>query len=93
MPNTGKTTHLFRHEEAYRCSWYTYAEKYQMVRPDSQFLLMDEYTTAHLTATQLNAMCDGSYAYPVKHGNPVQRKLVIILCSNRPIHMVYPNMF
>jgi hypothetical protein len=51
MPNMGKTTHLFKHAENYRCSWYTYAEKYQMIHPDSQFLLMDEYSIAHLTAT------------------------------------------
>ena len=93
MPNMGKTTHLFKHAETYRCSWYNYAEKYQNIKPDTQFLLMDEYSTAHLTFTQLNQMCDGTYQYPTKHGNPVQPKLTIILCSNRPIHMVYPNMF
>lgn len=38
-------------------------------------------------------MCDGTYMYPSKGGDAKQINPIIILCANKPIHMVYPNAF
>lgn len=55
---------------------------------------MDEYSTAHLKATTLNALCSGTYQIPIKGAAPIRLKEpTVIICSNRPIEEVYPNMY
>lgn len=54
--------------------------------------MLDEYTTAKLPVTQLNLMCDGTYAYPVKGGVKVTLKdPLIIICGNASPSEVYPK--
>lgn len=92
-PNYGKTINLKIHDKRYLCSWYNYNEKFQNISPDSQFLLMDEFTRPYLYATDLNQMCDGTYQFPSKQSNAARVEMIIILCSNKPPHMIYPNAF
>ena len=78
----------------YPSYWYTYSESFQAPSRDTQFVLLDEYSKAHLTVMQLNQMCDGTYQYPVKSSQPIGLKdPVIIVCSNKSPEEVYPNCF
>lgn len=79
----GKTTFLNTLSNAYRCTWYNTAELYQTAYQDSQFILIDEYTTAHLKATTLNQMCDGTYQYPAKGQGAKAIPAIIIICGNK----------
>lgn len=65
-PNVGKTTFLKSLDKEFRCSWYNKSELYQAIHDDTQFILIDEYSTADLRVTQINQMCDGTYQYPRK---------------------------
>ena len=54
--------------------------------------MIDEYTHATLRATELNQMCDGTYAYPTKGGSAIQlSNPYMIICANAPACTVYPN--
>lgn len=89
-PNVGKTTMFLEPlKEKFRCSWFNKLEKFQTISQDSQFILIDEYSVAHLQVTQLNEMCDGNYQYPVKGGDPVQVKATIIVCGNVAPSLLY----
>lgn len=92
-PNKGKTTFLQTLDEKARCSFYTTLEKYQVVRQDSQFVLFDEFAKGNsVKITVLNAICDGTFKYPVKGGKPTCPKFpTILICSNFQIHDIYPN--
>lgn len=90
-PNRGKTKFLERCDANYRCSWYNKSEVYQQVHQDSQFILVDEYTTPDLKVTVLNQMCDGHYPYPVKGGAPINSKANLIICGNKSPAEMYPN--
>lgn len=83
-PNKGKTTWLKDLQAKFPCLWYSWTEKYQSPMPHAQFVLLDEYSTGHLTVTQLNMMCDGTYQYPVKGSCPFQLPdSVVLVCGNR----------
>jgi len=83
-PNKGKTTFLRSIQGQFPSLWYSWTEKYQAPAAHSQFVLLDEYSIGHLTVTQLNMMCDGTYQYPVKGSNPfVLQKAVVLVCGNR----------
>jgi hypothetical protein len=91
-PNVGKTTEFLEPlSEKFRCSWYSKSETFQAVHIDTQFVLIDEYSEAHLKVTQLNEMCDGNYQYPVKGGYPVQVKAVLLICGNKNPKELYPK--
>lgn len=61
---------------------------------DSQFVLIDEYTTADIKATTLNQMCDGTYQYPSKGGASIRLKQpTIVICGNKNPEEMYPNAF
>lgn len=91
-PNKGKTTFLLALDKAYRCSWYSLQENFQSIKPDSQFILLDEYSVAHLKVTQLNSMCDGTYQYPTKGGSPVTTPgVILILVGNKKMEECYTN--
>lgn len=93
-PNKGKTTFLKALASQYPCYWYTYSENFQAPARDTQFVLLDEYSKAHLTVMQLNQMCDGTYQYPVKGSNPIGlREPVLVLASNKSPEEVYPKCF
>lgn len=92
-PSKGKTTFLRLVDSKYRCSFYSCAEKYQTIKPDSQFVFIDECAKGNSTKiTVLNQMCDGSFQYPVK-GSPAitLKNPIIIVCSNYSIEEVYSN--
>lgn len=68
-PNHGKTKFLKSIDSSFRASWYNKSETFQSIHKDSQFVLIDEFTTADIKVTTLNSMCDGTYQYPVKGGH------------------------
>lgn len=89
-PNKGKTTWLKSIQEKHPSLWYSWQEKYQDPRPNVQFVLLDEYSIGHLTVTQLNMMCDGTYLYPVKGSSPFQlSQATILICGNTSPLEVY----
>lgn len=94
-PNLGKTTSfLLPLMESYRCTMYSYQENFQNIYSDSQFLLFDEYSSAHLKVTQLNQMCDGTYQFPRKGGSPVVCKdITLIICGNKHPKDIYTTTF
>jgi len=93
-PNTGKTTFLKSLDQLFPSYWLSYKETFQSVHPQTQFVLLDEYSKPHLEATQLNQMCDGTWMYPTKGGSPTRLvEPLIMICSNKPVEEVYPNVF
>lgn len=38
-------------------------------------------------------MCDGTYQYPKKGGNPVQADMILLICGNAHPENVYPNAY
>lgn len=90
QPNKGKTTFLKGLQAQFPCLWYSWVEKYQTPSPNVQFVLLDEYSVGHLTVTQLNMMCDGTYQYPVK-GSPSFSipTAVVLVCGNRSPMEIY----
>jgi hypothetical protein len=85
---------LKRLDRQFRCSWYNKAEVYQSIHKDSQFILIDEYTTADIKVTVLNAMCDGTYQYPSKGGASTRiKEPIIIICGNKDPSEMYPNAY
>lgn len=93
QPNCGKTTFMKEVAHLFRASWYSPAEMYQNIHADSQFILIDEYSHAHMKVTQLNQMCDGTYQYPLKGGQSKSVNAVIICAGNRHPRDVYPNAY
>ena len=74
----------------YVCLWRDFSDNAyrHTVRP------FDEYSKAHLQVTQLNQMCDGTWAYPVKQSSATTLdEPVVIVCSNKPPEDVYPNFY
>lgn len=93
-PNTGKTTFLKFVGTNFASHWFTYKEHFQSIHPGTQFVLLDEYSSPHLQVTQLNQMCDGTWMYPSKGGNPVQLvDPIVLIGSNKPPEEVYPNCY
>lgn len=91
-PDKGKTTFQNMLNRLYRCSWYSCKQTFQSeINSDSQFLFFDEFGKGNsVKITDLNAMCDGSYQYPVKGKPSVRLNLpIIIICSNYCIDQVY----
>ena len=63
-----------------------------MVRQDDQFILYEEFTLPHLKSTDLNQMCDGTYYYPTKGGDPVLiPNAILIITGNKDPVDLYPN--
>lgn len=91
MPNCGKTTFLKQIDYLYRSSWFSTSEVYQNIHIDSQFILIDEFSSPALKVTQLNQMCDGTFSYPLKGGQAKQVAAVIICCGNKHPRDIYPN--
>lgn len=91
-PNKGKTTFLKSIQSQFPSLWYTWIEKYQAPAPKSQFVLLDEYSIAHLTVMQLNQMCDSTYQYPVKGSTPFALPdSILIVCGNKSPLEVYTD--
>jgi len=83
-PNKGKTTFLRSIQDSFPSLWYSWSEKYQAPASQAQFVLLDEYSIGHLTVTQLNMMCDGTYQYPVKGSTPFALPdSIVLVCGNR----------
>ncbi|AXQ65984.1 MAG: replication protein [Cressdnaviricota sp.] len=92
VPDMGKTTWLKSIEDAYKTSWFNQTELYQNIHSDSQFILIDEYSSAKVKATTINQMCDGTYLYPTKGGTAKQvRGTILLVCGNRDPKDVYPE--
>ena len=71
---------------------YNQQEVFQTFPPTTQVVMLDEYSTANLTITKLNQMCDGTLQYPTKGGEPLSlEKPLILICGNASIDSVYPN--
>lgn len=83
-PNKGKTLFLLAIREQFPSLWYSWRESFQTPAPHAQFVLLDEYTTGHLTVTQLNMMCDGTYQYPVKGSDSFSLPgSILLICGNK----------
>jgi hypothetical protein len=93
VPDKGKTKFLELVDQEHRASWYNKSEVYQTIHKDSQFILIDEYTTPTIHATTLNQMCDGNYLYPSKGGHAIKIKACILICGNKRPQDLYPNAF
>lgn len=94
MPDRGKTTFLKSLAEKHRAYFYQFDEKFQDIPVSAQFVLCDEYTEPYLKATQLNRMCDGTYAYPNKGGTArIVNYPYVIICGNKNPAKLYPNAF
>lgn len=90
-PNKGKTTFLKTLDSKYPCHWLS-RENFQSIHQATQFVLIDEFTSPWLLATQINSMCDGTYQYPVKGGSAVMlSEPILVVCSNKPPEQVYPG--
>jgi len=91
-PNRGKTTFLKNLDSLYPCYWMNFGEKYQHLHPQTQFVFLDEYSTARMLCTEINSMCDGKYPYSQKNLPSITlADPIIIICSNRAPEEVYPN--
>lgn len=89
-PNKGKTTWLKSIQSKFPSLWYSWTEKYQVPSPSAQFVLLDEYSVGHLTVTQLNMMCDGTYQYPVKGSSPFALpNSTVLVCGNKDPMEIY----
>lgn len=89
-PNKGKTIFLQSIQSSFPSFWYNVSEKYQTPHPYAQFVLLDEYSVGHLTVTQLNSMCDGTYQYPVKGSHSFTLKMpILLICGNRSPMDIY----
>jgi len=89
-PNKGKTTWLKSIQAQFPSLWYSWTEKYQIPTPSAQFVLLDEYSVGHLTVTQLNMMCDGTFQYPVKGSSPFALpKSIVLVCGNKDPLEIY----
>jgi len=88
--NKGKTTFLKSVASTYPCLWYSWQESFQNYVPQAQFILLDEYSQAHLTIMQLNMMCDSTYQYPVKGTSSYQTPdCILLVCGNRDPLTIY----
>lgn len=87
----GKTSFMQLIQSIYLCSFFTCSEVFQDVKPNSQFLLFDEYGKGNsIKATVMDLICDGNYLFPVKGGTPVLLKSpIVIIGSNKRIDEVY----
>lgn len=93
-PDMGKTTWLNSIKDKFRADFYEYAESFQSLHSDIQFLMLDEFSTAHIKATTINRMCDGTYKYPRKNSTPVVLpNIILLVCGNKNPEEVYPNAF
>lgn len=91
-PNKGKTTFLQSIQSKFPSLWYSWTEKYQSPSPSAQFVLLDEYSIAHLTVMTLNQICDGTYQYPVKGCAPFALpNSIVLVCGNKDPLEVYTD--
>lgn len=93
QPNRGKTTWLRDIADKYRASWYSYQESFQSIKSETQFLLLDEYSSAHLKVTQLNQMADGTYQYPQKGEESTQANVIMLVVGNKHPQDIYVETF
>lgn len=94
QPNKGKT-YLFAKPlyKEYKCAIQSGSFDYWNIRGDEQMLIIDEYNSAKLKFSDINAMADGIYGYKVIYSG--LKRLddpLIIFLSNVPINELYPNM-
>lgn len=88
-PNFGKTTWMKGLTKTYRAE-FRGSEIYQNFNRGTQLLLVDGNFKVEYKI--LESMCDGNYKYPVKKSTAVQLdEPFIIVCTNRNIDSVYPN--
>lgn len=69
---------------------------YWNLKGNEQIIICDEFNTAKLRFDELNAMCDGSFAYRRFRGGMYQftgpSKPIIVVLGNQRIETLYPNM-
>lgn len=94
LPNKGKTTFLLQLSKLFSSAFYAFSENFQEFNSETQLLLFDEYSKAHLEVTKLNQICDGTYSFPVKGGLQVKlRDPVLVICGNVDPKRVYVDTF
>lgn len=92
-PNKGKTTWAKMLESLYCCCLQCGDFSYWRISGRERLVILDEYNTAKLRYSDLNAMCDGTFGYRVFQGG-VQRLKdpILLVLSNQPISNLYPFM-
>lgn len=93
-PDRGKSTFLLRMEKEFRAYFLNKLEKYQDIPVSAQIVMIDEFSEPFLKVTELNAMCDGTHAYPSKGG--IARRVknpLILICGNKDPRTMYTNTY
>ena len=72
---------------------YAYGETFQTMHTGTQFVLLDEYSKAHLKL--LNSIkCVMELGLAIKQSSATTLdEPVVIVCSNKPPEDVYPNFY
>lgn len=93
-PNKGKTTWAHSLVEKYQATFVGGDRGFFDVDKSKKILIFDEFTTARITYTQMNQMCDGTYKFAYfRQGNVLlkDKQPLLIVLANKPIAEVYRN--
>lgn len=92
QPDRYKTTNLKSWEKYgfyIKSGDYTYWN----VTGDERGIGLDDYNTPSLKYNFINQLCDGTAELRVFMGGVVNVKPLIVICSNQPPELLYPNMY
>lgn len=93
-PNKGKTTWAHTLVEQFQAAFVGGDRGFFDVAANKKILIFDEFTTARITYTQMNQMCDGTYKFAYFRQGNVEledKKPLLIVLANKPIAEVYRN--
>lgn len=93
QPNLGKTFYFAKPlERKYKVCLENGDFSYWTVESDTECVILDEYNTAKLNWSSLNAMCDGTFKYrKIYKGKVSCHDPLIVILSNQSISELYPN--
>jgi len=92
-PNKGKTTCAKAWYKDYNVHLQSGDFTYWTFNGNEEALIIDEYNSAKLTWSSLNAICDGTFCYRIFQGGlRGNLNFLVIIFSNRKICDLYPNM-
>lgn len=92
-PNKGKTTFAKELEQMYCVCLQCGDFSYWRISGRERIVILDEFNTAKLKYSEINAMCDGTFGYRVFQGGLKRLKdPFILILSNQSIASMYPFM-
>lgn len=93
QPNKGKTTAAKTWHKSFNVHLQSGDFTYWTFNGDEEGLIIDEYNSAKLGWSSLNAICDGTFSYRIFQGGlRGNLNFLVIIFSNKPIVELYPNM-